>query len=485
MNRTHAQLSALRSIARPAARAAPAALLAGCLALPSALHGAGSSTFQSPAGQVAAEPQRPGDAAAGYRALVNEPYVSCGIPYGAYRRVSPRTSREDLLPGREGRNAELPFAVTAHTNADGVEIVSSNCLLCHAARFDGELVVGLGNEFLDFSGDTRRLVDDAGAYVRGAAETAARQRWADRIDGVAPYARTDTVGVNPATNLTWALMAHRDPETLGWSKTPLIEPPPRSPLPVSVPPWWRMRKKHAMFYTTLGRGDHARFMILASMLCADSVEEAARTDEYGPDIRAYIASLAPPSYPFPIDTALAAEGQSVFEAHCSSCHGTYGESPTYPNLVVPLEAIGTDPEYALAATDGRRDRFYEWMGRSYYGRLARLAPARGYIAPPLDGVWATAPYLHNGSVPDLQTLLESPRRPRFWRHRDDPREYDQRTLGWRYEALPHGKTGEPDARERRRIYDTTLTGYGNGGHAFGDVLTEAERTAVIEYVKTL
>ena len=49
-----------------------------------------------------------------------------------------------------------------------------------------------------------------------------------------------------------------------------------------------------MFYTTLGRGDHARFMILASMLCADSVEEAEAADAYAPDIRAFIESLQPP-----------------------------------------------------------------------------------------------------------------------------------------------------------------------------------------------
>ena len=55
-----------------------------------------------------------------------------------------------------------------------------------------------------------------------------------------------------------------------------------------------MKKKHAMFYTTLGRGDHARFMIFASMLCADSVEEAEAADAYSPDIRAFIASLEPP-----------------------------------------------------------------------------------------------------------------------------------------------------------------------------------------------
>jgi hypothetical protein len=113
-----------------------------------------------------------------------------------------------------------------------------------------------------------------------------------------------------------------------------------------------------------------------------------------------------------------------------------------------------------------------------------LAPAEGYIAPPLDGVWATAPYLHNGSVPDIRSLLDSRLRPRFWRH-EQPREYDTTILGWRYERLEHGKDGAADREERARIYDTTRPGYGNGGHLFGDGLTDAERDAVIEYLKTL
>jgi mono/diheme cytochrome c family protein len=441
--------------------------------------------FRSGIGPVPATPQRAGDAAAGYRALVNAPYVDCGMPYRAYRRVAPEADPEDLIAGRLGRNAELPYSLTAHVNADGVEVVSSNCLICHAARFDGDLVVGLGNEFLDFTGDPRGVVNEVGAYVRGETETAAWQRWADRIDGIAPYTQTATVGVNPATNLTWALMAHRDPETLAWSSTPLIEPPPREPLPVSVPPWWRMKNKHAMFYTTLGRGDHARFMILASILCADSVEEAKATDAYAADIRAFITSLEPPVYPFPIDASLAQRGQSVFEHRCSRCHGTYGDNPSYPNLVISIDVVGTDPEYALAATDGRRDRFYEWTSRSYYGEGVRTAPARGYIAPPLDGVWATAPYLHNGSVPDVRSLLDSRLRPRFWRHRDDPRQFDPETLGWRYERLRHGQSAVSEQREKNRIYETTATGYGNGGHVYGDTLTDGERTAVIEYLKTL
>lgn len=441
--------------------------------------------FRSATGPVPAMLQREGDPQAGYRALVSEPYVSCGMPYDAYRRLNPETDPRDLLPGREGRNADLHYSLTASETDDGVEIVSSNCLLCHAARFDGELIVGLGNEFLDFTQDPRRLVNSVGAYVRGSEETAAWQRWADRIEGIAPYVQTETVGVNPATNLTWALMAHRDPETLAWSDEPLMEPPPTSPIPLSVPPWWRMQKKHAMFYTTIGRGDHARFMILAGLLCADSLEEAAVADTHAADIRAFIESVEPPSYPFAVDTALAAEGQALFEETCSRCHGTYGENETYPNLVIPLDVVGTDPSYARAATDGSRDRFYEWAARGPYAENVAVTPAPGYIAPPLDAVWATAPYLHNGSVPDLRTLFDSDRRPDFWRHEIEPRTYDPDILGWRYDRLEGGKASARDSAERSMIYDTTLPGYGNEGHRFGDGLNDTERDAVLEYLKTL
>ena len=41
------------------------------------------------------------------------------------------------------------------------------------------------------------------------------------------------------------------------------------------------------------------------------------------------------------------------------------------------------------------------------------------------------------------------------------------------------------ARERRKVYDTTQPGRSNGGHTYGDDLTDDERRAVIEYLKTL
>jgi len=438
----------------------------------------------SPTGEVPAEPQRAGDPNAGYTALVNEPYVGCGMPYTAWRRLAPETEPADLIPGREGRNAELPYFMTAHVNANGVEVVSNNCLVCHAGRIGDKVIVGLGDAFADFTGDALSLVTQAGRYVQGPAETDAWARWADRIEGIAPHIRTQTIGMNPATNLSWALMAHRNPETMAWSETPLMEPPRETPVPVRTPPWWWMGKKNAMFYTTIGRGDHSRYMLFASLLCADSLEELEEVDAYAPDIRAYIENLEPPAFLWEIDDTLAAEGRAVFDASCASCHGSYGAEPSYPNRVIALDQIGTDPTYAAWMTDGSLDRFYEWVERSPHGGTVRAAPARGYIAPPLDGIWTAAPYLHNGSVPTLEALLDSRMRPRFW-SLDRPRDYDPDAVGWQHQVLEAGKEAESDAVARARIYDTTLPGYDNGGHLYGDNLDSKQRRAVLEYLKSL
>lgn len=441
--------------------------------------------LRSSIGPVPAEPQRQGDPEKGYAALVNEPYISCGIPYQAYKKVAQPPPESHRLPDRKGRSAELPYDRTYYRKANGVELVTGNCLTCHAGFFNGELVIGLGNENLDFTNDMSVGAENAGAYVRGELEIAEWRKWADRMAAAAPYVITDTVGVNPAIDLTWAFIAHRDPKTLTWSQEPLMEPPPEYVLPVSMPPWWSMSKKNAMFYTSAGRGDHARHMILGTVFCADTVQEAQAIDDYAPDIRAFISSLTPPDYPFAIDRRVARDGRKVFEKNCSRCHGTYGKEGTYPNLVVALDEVGTDPALAESGTTGKEDRFTRWVNESFYGELSRLAPAPGYIAPPLDGIWATAPYLHNGSVPTIEALLDSPKRPKFWARSFDSRDYDDKTLGWNYTALAYGKDGAKDQTERKRIYDTSLRGYSNAGHTFGDALSQEDRLALTEYLKAL
>ena len=83
----------------------------------------------------------------------------------------------------------------------------------------------------------------------------------------------------------------------------------------------------------------------------------------------------------------------MFSARCARCHGTYSSDPnkeTYPNLVVNLDLVLTDPVLAIGSGQFAT-RFVDWFNSSYYGEIAKLEPQRGYIAPPLDGIWATAP----------------------------------------------------------------------------------------------
>lgn len=421
--------------------------------------------------------QRAGDPIAGKQQLLSGNYVSCGLPERVYRKLVPIDDAL-LLPDREGSGSDLPYFNNRVQDADGNALISNNCLTCHAAPFAGEIVIGLGNEFLDFTSE-ENSIEKAGLLVRGEAETKAWQKIADRMAAVAPYTRASTQGVNVANNLTYALMAHFDPATLAWSNEPLIEPPDHEPLPVSVPPWWRMQKKTALFYQGQGQGDHARIMILAALLCAEGVEEVEQADKAAVDIRAYIASLQAPEYPYPVDSTLVAAGEAVFVQTCAECHGTYGSDEQYPNKIVPLDVVGTDPQLALQAFE--YDRFNQWFEQSWYGVDSAMVPVEGYMAPSLDGVWATGPFLHNGSVPSIALLLNSQLRPTQWRHSTD-KIFDTDNLGWRWEAIiDKGEAGaNPTA-----VYDTQRLGYGNGGHLFGDHLTTEQRAAVLEYLKTL
>jgi mono/diheme cytochrome c family protein len=454
------------------------------LGLASCDRGEPARVTKAEPGPIPASAQRPGDPRAGYDALVNRAVVTCGLPYDAYAASTGAPAPTYDLPGRRGRNAELPYAVTAFTAESGIELVTSNCLGCHAAPLNGELIIGLGNEFLDFTADPVMAVEGAGAYVESGAEAAEWQRWADRIGAIAPWSMTDTIGANPAQAITLALMAHRDPQTLAWSDEPLLPLPPTEVLPASVPPWWNVAKKHAMFYNGEGRGDHVGYMMLASTTCTDSVAEAREIDAWFKDVRAYLATLEAPPYPYPIDAELAAEGERLFKAECTECHGRYGEQERYPNELIALDEVGTDP--AMAETAYRHaDRFARWFNASFYGRNADAQPGLGYVAPPLDGIWATAPYLHNGSVPNLAALLESRKRPTYWRFDSASPDYDQGSLGWKVQLLDQGREQFASLDEQKWVYDTTRRGYGNQGHEFGDLLDDNERRALLEYLKTL
>ena len=217
--------------------------------------------------------------------------------------------------------------------------------------------------------------------------------------------------MNAADRLATLLVAHRDPQTLVWQTTPILDIPDEV-IPTDVPAWWLLKKKNAMFYNGFGRGDFGRFLMLSNILTVKDTLEAREVFSHFGDVLAYIKTIRPPKYPLPVNAALANRGEQVFINTCSKCHGTYGPEGKYPNLLIPSSIIQTDS--LLFKANYQNPQFIDWFNKSWFaqGNLpAKLEPYNGYIAPPLDGIWATAPYLHNGSVPNLEAVINSELRP--------------------------------------------------------------------------
>lgn len=428
---------------------------------------------------IPASAQRTGDAAQGREYLLNGDYVDSGIPYDLFLQT---VGSGDNLLGREGDNAAIPYNFTAVDAPNGVRVVAANCLQCHAQEINGELVVGLGNNFSDFTQNQAAVVTlvDLAITLRYGANS---PEWDAYVPfrraalATGPEIQTAVRGTNSAGKVAVVLTAHRNPVDLTWSDDPVYPIPPEV-VPEDVPPWWHTKKKNALYYNASGKGDFARLIMATSSLTMQDSTKAREVDENFDDVLAFLKTLEPPAYPEAIDGTLLEEGANIFMDKCASCHGTYGDQSTYPNLLVSLDRVKTDSLliYSNFASGG----FENWYTSSWFSKApnaASFTPERGYIAPPLDGIWATAPYLHNGSIPTLEDLLNSSQRPVYWKRSFNSSDLDYEKVGWNYTVESNGGDTE--------IYDTTLPGYTNTGHSFGDGLSTDERASLIEYLKTL
>ena len=424
--------------------------------------------------------QRDGDAAKGYTYLTTGDYLKSGVPYSYYRFFTPKDKYNYL--NRTGKDANVPYNFNVVKSPNNVDVVVPTCLQCHGQVFDGKLYIGLGNTFQDFSNiaSANNPISDFGANVM---QTFSPKQYKAALpiftsfDAVLPGMQTEVRGVNSADRLAILLVAHRNPQTLEWQNKPILDIP-QGVIPTDVPAWWLLKKKNAMFYNGFGRGDFGKFLMLSNILTVKDTTEAREVNSHFGDVLAYIKSIEPPKYPKQIDNSLAEEGEEVFVNNCSKCHGTYGNNEYYPNLLIPAPIIQTDS--LLYKGNQQNPQFIDWFNKSWFAQgdnPARLVPFDGYIAPPLDGIWITAPYLHNGSVPTLHALLNSKERPKYWKRDFSNPKYDYDNVGWVYET--------PEKPKRRTVYNTTLPGYSNNGHTFGDKLSEPERKALIEYLKTL
>ncbi len=424
--------------------------------------------------------QRTGDAVKGFDYLITGDYLKSGIPYSLFFMGLTKDTINFLQ--RSGNNKNIPYAFTAVKAPNGELVVAPNCLQCHAQVFDGKLIVGLGNSLSDYTINREGAALFAEKFLKNltgenAKKYEAAKNFIRSIKAISPLLITSTKGVNLADALAALLVSHRNPQTLEWSETNLLTLPSEI-IPTDVVAWWLLKKKNAMFYNGFGRGDFGRFLMASNLLTVTDTSEAKEVDSHFNDVLAYINSIQAPKFPKPVNESLAAEGKNIFSITCKKCHGTYGEGAIYPNLLIPENIIKTDS--ALYTSNYSNPQFVNWFNQSWFtsgDHPAKLVPYRGYIAPPLDGIWITAPYLHNGSVPDLETLLNSKKRPKYWQRNFTAPSYNYDIPGYNYETK--------NAPGNSEVYNTTLKGFSNEGHYFGDKLSDAERRSVIEYLKTL
>ena len=168
----------------------------------------------------------------------------------------------------------------------------------------------------------------------------------------------------------------------------------------------------------------------------------------------------------------------------------------YKKNNVSEELQASEEHRAIRGTERFRDTYlgehdYEKNGNEAYLNTDEVQGSHpGYIARPLSGVWATAPYLHNGSIANIyDLLLPEKQRPKIFF--TGSREYDLKNLGYRsgLDSLPEQGLSfkRACAKYPSRCLDTSLTGNSNKGHS-GELFSindETQRQQLIEFLKVL
>ena len=190
----------------------------------------------------------------------------------------------------------------------------------------------------------------------------------------------------------------------------------------------------------------------------------------------FLLGLPAAPYPFEVDLGKAAKGEALFGEHCGDCHRPrndrqYWELQTDFNRAQVLTPAGAklflssfqaachDKDFTYVDRNGKTIR-PSVAPPSQILRDSTMAQNQGYIAGVLDGIWARAPYLHNGSVPTLRHLLKPAKRPeRFLR---GVIEFDTDNVGWVWNI--ERKQAYVASMPTMSEHDTRRDGWTNVGH---------------------
>jgi cytochrome c1 len=222
----------------------------------------------------------------------------------------------------------------------------------------------------------------------------------------------------------------------------------------------------------------ASFFMVPSMGMSDVRAEAATPQLT--EVMGYLKTYRPPRFPGIVDMAAAAEGAKVYARACAACHGSYDDNITAPQLVLfPNWAgdVGTDMSRAKAFDPALAARV---NGTLHGQRHLEAAPTGRLAAPLLTGIWASAPYLSNGSVPTLRHLLEPDTRPARFMTGGHTLDLDKVGIGKIVQAPNSTRHGTAV------VIDTSKPGFSNRGHADQvSGLTAPDRDALLAFLKLL
>jgi hypothetical protein len=382
-----------------------------------------------------------------YGSIGSEPGVSLLNPVGGvlppYRvfKALPSVCSEQLPGGYASlgfimeAGHDLPVGVSRRRRL-GVDHVGLNCAVCHSGTVRDSpasaprIVLGMPAHQLDLqrfvefvldctldnrltadavrgriaAGDSPGLVERAllrfGLVDRLKIETLQlRNRIGPMLGDHVPRwgrGRVDTFNPYKAIQFNWRLDQLPHDELIGASDFPSL---------------WNQKPREGLQLHWDGDNDSVDERNLSAGLGA-GITPVTVDHELLKRTRDWIWTLPPPKYPYPVDASAAARGAAVYQRECLACHGDHRfrdgiRAGDRLGKVEPIARIATDRHRLDSYTPVFASNQYALFPESPY-RFKRFIKTDGYANQPLDGIWARAPYLHNGSVPTLWDLLLDP-----------------------------------------------------------------------------
>ncbi len=375
----------------------------------------------------------------------------------------------------------LPLGLGTAT-ANGIELAAVTCATCHVGRVIGpdgaviHLVGGPNTQFNQFRTVVERTVADPRYAIFGSnpltngfkTKVLQRRGLIDATLGAFTYSparfpdapdlhNLEKPGFLDAIGVGLPILAF--PEILDPALAPGIvaQVMPHAPAQVDIPSVWNQQAR------TVAQWDGAIPNPIYRNLAAEvgALGVASAVSYANAAVTAVFSQELPsPPYPFDVDIHAAKRGAKLFAKHCFSCHV---ENNDY---IYPTSATGTDPNRTFTISDGARPRLIALLKSLCTDADVCAVPddqiirdfavtGRGYVAPPLDGIWARAPYLHNGAVPTLYHLLVPSSRPATFVRGDI--HYDTDKVGYAWDDAAA-------AQPYTFYFDSTESGASNAGH---------------------